>query len=92
MRGKFLQAGRNHHRKVRIFMTVADADSFVNIAVFQGLRHFRGILPGLLLGFVISQPTLDTDGNHIHRLNNQDNDNADTRPRQFLPDGIDVEH
>jgi len=91
MRLKFLQTRRNDHRKVRIFVLVADADGFVNIAVFQSLRDFRRVLTRLLFGFVVGQPAFDADGDHINRLNKQRKNNDPTRNGQTLGNIVDAE-
>src|SRR5690606_28187888 len=90
MSTEFLKARRNDHSEVRIFVLIADADSLVNIAVFQSLGNFRGVLPRLLLCLVIGEPTFDTDRDQIYRLDQQRDDHDPTRDGQTCRDIIDT--
>src|SRR6476661_2306446 len=88
---EFLQARRDDHRKVRIFVLVAYVDGFVDIAVLQRLCDFRSILTRLLSCLVVGKPTLDTDGDHVDRLDEQDTDNDPARNRQARRDVVNTE-
>jgi len=68
---EFLQSSRNDHRKVRIFVSIADADRLIDIAVLERHSNLRGVLPRLLSRLVIGEPTLDTNRDHIDRLNEE---------------------
>jgi hypothetical protein len=66
---KFLKAGINDHRQVRLAMLVADVDGLFNALVLERLGDARRKFARLLLGSTISEKALDRDGYRMVTVN-----------------------